>query len=85
MVNDNCKMSEEELERALKCDAGVPPEHRGVVGVVVPASGHGTVVERPPVAAASIKHPERASKGTLFERLDALEDEVALLKKLLGV
>ncbi len=78
-------MDDNELERALKCDAAVPSEHRGVVGVVVPASGHCAVVGCPPAVAASMEHPERASKGTLFERLDALEDEVALLKKLLGV
>jgi hypothetical protein len=77
-------MNEKELERALECDAAVPPEHRGIVGVVVPAPGHDMLAKYPPTA-ASIKYPEQASKGTLFERLGALEDEVALLKKLLGV
>ncbi len=77
-------MDDKELERALKCDAAVPPEHRGIVDVVVPAPGHDMLAKHP-VEAASIKYPERASTGTLFERLGALEDEVALLKKLLGV
>jgi hypothetical protein len=78
-------MHDKELEQALKCDAAVPPEAKGIVGMVVPVAGPPAINYPPAVPLASIKHPERAARGTLFERLDILEDEVALLKKLLGV
>lgn len=69
MVNDNCKMSEEELERALKCDAAVLSEHRGIM---------------PPSVASPIPRFGHEQAEVLFanlaDRVVALEAEVAALK-----
>ena len=87
MVNDNCKMSEEELERALKCDAAVPPEHRGITFTSVAASippnytasgsGHEHSAKEQPV----FGHEQaEALFANLVDRVVALEAEVAALK-----
>ncbi len=90
MVNDNCKMSEEELERALKCDAAVPPEHRGItfpsVAASIPpnlldytasGSGHEHSAKEQPV----FGHEQaEALFANLVDRVVALEAEVAALK-----